>query len=199
MKKTRMSQKELYALLRKRTRKNADAIDAEIEARCLVEATVLACDASGFSRKTHEFGIIQFLSVLLQCYDTLIPIIEKHHGECVYHGADNILAVFQRPGDAVAAAIEMHRWLRRRNENLPESEQFNICVGIHRGKILRLKDGVFGGSVNVAGKVGEDLAGKDEILITHKVAETLPAAYKKEYSRSTQVGGRTYELFKVLY
>lgn len=199
MKKSAMTRKELYTLLRRRTRKTADRVDPSVEARCLQELVILTSDASGFSRKTHEFGIIQFLAVLIQCYDRLIPILKKHRGECVYEGADNILAVFKEPKDAVAAAIEMHRWLKRRNASLPEAEQFNICIGVHRGKVLRLKDGVFGGSVNVAGKIGEDLAAKDEILVTHKITEVLPPSFKKEYSRSTQVGGRTYELYKIRY
>lgn len=199
MKKKPMTQKELYALLRKRTRKNADRMDPGIEARCLEELVILTSDASGFSRRTHEFGIIQFLAVLIQCYDRLIPILEKHRGECVYEGADNILAVFHEPQDAVNAAIAMHRFLKRRNEGLPEAEQFNICVGIHRGKVLRLKDGVYGGSVNVAGKLGEDMAARDEILITHKVADALPGSFKKDYARSTQIGGRTYELYRIAY
>jgi class 3 adenylate cyclase len=132
------------------------------------------------------------------CYDNLVPLVRRH-GTVIAHGADNLLAVFDRPHDAVRAAREMHLWLRRRNQRVSDAEQFSLCIGIHHGKVLRLEDNVYGDPVNVAAKVGEDLAGKDEILVTHKAARLLPASVKKDYSRSAEIGGLTYELYKVRY
>ena len=195
----KMTSKAFFQLLRRRQSDNALAIDRRIEKAGLEEATVLMSDSSGFSRKTHEYGVIQFLAVMTQCYDRLIPLLETRKGTCISNNADNILALFKDPKDAVQAAIDMHRWLARRNEGLPERDQFNICVGIHHGPLVRLSDNVYGGTVNVAAKIGEDLAGKDEILVSHKVAKRLGKSFSVKYNRSTEIGGRTFELHRVHY
>jgi class 3 adenylate cyclase len=194
-----MTTEQFFSLLRRRRRDNAHLIDGRIESGGVRELTVLMSDSSGFSRKTNEYGILQFLAVMTQCYDRLIPLIEKRRGLCLSHNADNILAVFEKPVDAVAAAADMHRWLKRHNEGKDEAEQFNVCIGLHHGKMLRLKDNVFGACVNVAAKLGEDLAAKDEILVTREVADRIRGTYKPRYSRSTELGGRTLEVFTVPY
>lgn len=191
----KLSTKQFFALLRRRNRRNAAAIDRRIEASGLEEWTVLMADASGFTRRTREYGILQFLAVMTQCQEKLMPVIRRHRGICISHGADNILAVFRSPEDAVRGAVAMQRWLRRRNRGLPDRERFNICIGIDVGPVIRLTDNLYGATVNAAAKIGEDLAGKDEILVTRDVAKRVRA--RTSYSRSTELGGRTIELFRV--
>ncbi len=194
-----MTSKAFFDLLRRRRPRNAAAIDARIERDGVTEKTVLMSDSSGFSRKTHDFGILQFLAVMTQCYDKLIPFLKKHRGLCLANNADNILGLFDDPQDAVRAAVDMQRWLIRRNKGLPEKEAFNICIGIHHGELIRLSDNVYGETVNVAAKVGEDLASKDQVLVTDAVKQRLGRGFKTSYTRSTELGGRTYELHRVLY
>lgn len=190
---------EFFSTLRRRTSRNAGKVDTRILERAGCDLAVLMSDSSGFSRKTHEYGIFQFLSVMTRCFDRLIPILEKRGGECLSHVADNILAVFREPGDAVRAAVEMHRWLRRYNGGRPDAEQFNICVGIHYGPVVRLRETVYGGTVNVASKVGEDLAGKDEILVTREVVGRIPKTFRTSYDRSVTLGGKPFEIHRVAW
>lgn len=190
---------EFFELLRRRTRSGAEATDRAIERRSLAELTVMMCDSSGFSRKTHEYGILQFLAVMTRCYDRLIPILERRGGLCLSHNADNILAVFEDTPAAVRAAVDMHRWLKRRNAGLPEPERFNICIGLHHGSLIRLMDNVFGATVNVAARLGEDVAGKDEIVLTARAAERARGACRLEYSKSIEIGGRPFELYQARY
>lgn len=194
-----LTSEQFFYLLRRNGARDVDKISQRIESRCLDELTVLCSDSSGFSRRTQEFGIIQFLTVMTECYDKLIPMLERRRGECLSHNADNLLAVFRSPSDAVAAAVDMNRWLDKRNEGLPESRVFNICVGIHAGKLLRLKDNVFGDTVNVASKLGEDVAGKGDVLISEKVAEQLDRRVKRKPFRTVAVGRKNFKLFRVLY
>ncbi|MBI3289753.1 MAG: hypothetical protein HYZ74_09580, partial [Elusimicrobia bacterium] len=58
----------LFAQLRLRTKRNADELDRAIEARCVRELTILMCDSSGFTRRTHDYGILQFLTVMTRVY-----------------------------------------------------------------------------------------------------------------------------------
>lgn len=191
------SREQFFAILRKRRDATADDVDRELEARCVRELTVMMCDSSGFSRKTHDYGILQFLAVMTRCYDALVPVVSKHGGCTIAHGADNLLAVFPDPVHAADAAVAMQRWLAAYNEGKEDREQFNLCIGLHHGKILRLRDDVYGDKVNVAAKIGEDLASKDEILATGEVARKLPARLKRKYARSVALGGKDFELYQV--
>ncbi len=194
-----MSTRRFFDLLARRSARTAGEVDRAIEKRGLRELTVFACDSSGFSRRTHEFGILQFLSVMTRCYDGLIPLLERRGGICLSHNADNILAVFEDVTPAAQAAVDMNRWLRRRNRRASEAERFHVCIGIHHGPVIRLRDNVFGATVNVAAKIGEDLAGREEILLTGEAVGRLEGRVPVQYLRSTDVGGRIFELHRVEY
>lgn len=198
-KKSRPTAEQLFARLRGRTRANADALDRTIENECVVETTVMMCDSSGFTRRTHEYGILHFLAVMTDVYDRFEPILAKRRGILISRGADNLLAIFDKPSDGVDAAIEMQRLLAKFNAGKPDRDQFQLCMGFHFGSILRVADGIFGDKVNIASKIGEDLAAADEILVTGEVAKRLPARIKRAYARSVELGGKTFELHRVKY
>ncbi len=190
---------QLFDRLRARTKANADALDRDIENQCVREVTVMMCDSSGFTRRTHEYGILHFLAVMTDVYDRVEPIVAKHRGTVISRGADNLLAVFDAPTHGVDAAIAMQRMLVKFNAGKTDRDQFQLCMGFHHGKILRLKDGIFGGKVNIASKIGEDLASAEEILVTGEVAKKLPPRIKRSYARSVELGGKNFELHRVKY
>ena len=195
----RPTTEQLFQRLRRRTKANADAMDREIEDQCVHETTVMMCDSSGFTRRTHDYGILHFLAVMTQVYDRIERILARHRGTLISRGADNLLAIFDDPVKGVDAAIAMQRLLARLNEGKSDRDQFQLCMGFHHGKILRVKDGIFGDKVNIASKIGEDLASADEILVTGEVAKRLPARIKRAYARSVALGGKTFELHRVKY
>ncbi|MBI2789006.1 MAG: adenylate/guanylate cyclase domain-containing protein [Elusimicrobia bacterium] len=198
-KRPRPTAEQLFERLRGRTQANADTMDREIEDECVQETTVMMCDSSGFTRRTHEYGILHFLAVMTEVYDLVEPIVEKHGGDVISRGADNLLATFDDPVKGVDAAIKMQRLLEKFNEGKKDRDQFQLCMGFHSGKILRVADGIFGDKVNIAAKIGEDLAAADEILVTGDVAKRLPKRIKRAYSRSVDLGGKTFELHRVKY
>lgn len=194
-----LGSRRFFDLIRRRAKDGPQAIDALIMKRSFQEVSIMMCDSSGFSRKTNEHGILQFLSVMTACYDSLIPLLEKRGGLCLSHNADNILAIFADSSTAARAAIDMQKWLKRRNKGLKDADAFNICIGIHHGPVVRLRENIFGATVNVAAKLGEDLAGRDEILLTSQAAASLDGGVKCGYFRTAEIGGRTFELHKVRY
>ena len=195
----RPTAEQLFERLRRRTRTNADVLDREIENECVHETTVMMCDSSGFTRRTHDYGILHFLAAMTAAYDRVEPILAKHRGVLISRGADNLLAIFDSPADGVDAAIAMQRLLAEFNAGKSDRDQFQLCMGFHFGKILRVADGIFGDKVNIAAKIGEDLAAADEILVTGDVAKRLPARIKRSYARSVDLGGKTFELHRVKY
>ena len=198
-KQKRLTSDAFFDVLRTRTTRNAGRVDKEIEERSLDDVTVMMVDSSGFSRKTHAYGVIQFLAVMTHCYDRIIPRLEARGGICLSRNADNIFALFEKPADAVRAAIDMQQWLQKRNLGKPDQEQYSVCIGINSGTVVRLADNVYGDMVNIAAKLGEDLAAKDQILVTKAVAEQVGKTYDIRYDRTVEVGSQMIELHEVQY
>jgi adenylate cyclase len=195
----RYTSEQFFDVLRKRTTRNAGKIDKEIEERSLDDVTVMMVDSSGFTRKTHAYGILQFLAVMTHCYDKIIPRLEARGGITLSRNADNIFALFEKPEDAVRAAIDMQQWLLKRNIGKPDAEQYSVCIGINSGTVVRLADNVYGDMVNIAAKLGEDVAAKDQILVTGVVAEQVGKRFDTRYDRTIEVGKEVVALHEVQY
>lgn len=194
-----LDSREFFKLLQRRTRRTAVQIDRLIRERSEREVTIFVSDSSGFTRKTHQYGITHFLSVMTQNYRRLSPIFRRHGGSLLAQNADNMLAVFPDPTCALRVSVEIQQRLRRFNAGKKDADQFHICIGIESGPALVLKDNMYGACVNVASKVGEDLAGKGEILVTGGVAQQVKRRFRFAYSRSAEIGGRPFELYRVSY
>jgi class 3 adenylate cyclase len=195
----RLDTREFFSLLRRRTSRNAERIDRLLRDRAEREVTVFISDSSGFTRKTHDYGIAKFLAVMTQHYQRLLPVFRKHRGVVLNTQADNLLAIFDDPADALRASVEIQKRLRRSNVGKKDEDQFHLCIGIESGRALLLKDGVYGACVNVASKLGEDLADKGEILVTGGIARQVKRRFRCSYARSAEIGGRPFELYRVSY
>lgn len=188
--------RRFFDLVRQRPARG-ERFDAEIASRFERELTIFAADSSGFSRKTFEHGVVRFLASLSRAYEGVVPIIERHDGVVTTRNADNLLAVFRDPASAVDAAGEVHRWLRRRNSRLAAPDRLELCIGIHHGPVLRLRDDVYGAAVNVCAKIGEDVAKAGETLVTDEVVALTPGRRYKSAGRA-KIGGRSVRLHRTL-
>lgn len=192
-----MTKDELFRRLLARTRDNASQIDREITAALETTGAVLVCDSSGFTSTTRHRGILHFLSLLIQSYELSIPLVATHRGTLIKNEADNLIAIFERPEDAIRCAIAMQDAHRRRNAAVEEDERFHVCMGIDYGRYLRLVDDVFGDTVNLAYKLGEDLAGRGEILVTEPVVRAVGDAFHAVALGTSDVGHVPLAVYRV--
>ena len=199
MKNRLLDSREFFRLLQGRSARNAERIDRVLRDRAERDVTIFMSDSSGFTRKTHEYGIAQFLAVMTQHHRRLFPVFRKHRGEVLSTAADNLLAIFEDPADALKASIEIQKRLRRSNVGKRDEDQFHLCIGIECGRAIVLKDNAYGACVNVASKLGEDLAGKGKILVTGSVASRVKRRFRCAYDRTAEIGGRPFELYRVRY
>jgi class 3 adenylate cyclase len=189
---------ELFRRLLQRTSENAAAVDREITAGLEVTGAVLVCDSAGFTATTRRHGILHFLSLLMESYALSIPLVATHHGTLIKNDADNLIAVFDRPEDAVRCATAMQDAHQRRNAAANHAdEHFHVCMGIDYGRFLRLTDDVFGDAVNLAYKLGEDLAERGEILVTEGVVRTAGGAFHFAPLGSRDVGHVALPVYRV--
>jgi class 3 adenylate cyclase len=194
-----LDSREFFRILHGRTRRTAERIDRLLRDRAERNVTIFVSDTSGFTRKTHQYGISQFLSVMTQNYRKLVPVFRRHRGALLAQTADNMLAVFSDPESALRASVEIQKRLRRFNAGKKDADQFHLCIGIESGPAFVLQDNVYGACVNVASKLGEDLAGKGEILVTGGVARQVKPKFRCAYDRTAEIGGRPFELYRVSY
>ena len=155
---------------------NADvaAIDRRIWDLFGEEWAVMFTDLVGFSRQVAKFGIVHFLQVILEKKRLLLPIVEQHDGILIKVEADSFLVLFKTPVQALACAIAMQRSAQALSARRTAEEQMILCCGIGYGKLLKIgDDDVFGHEVNIASKLGEDIAKGREILVTRACHDAI--------------------------
>ena len=200
-----MNRDEFFQTLLTRNSSNFRGFDQSLESRLGAQGTVLVCDSSGFTRITRARGILHFLSLLAQSYQLSHPIVARHGGVLIKSEADNLIARFDDPVAAVRCAMAIQRAHQERNSSLPEDEHFHLAIGLDYGSYLLLEDDAFGDAVNIAYKVGEDLASADEILVTDRWVNQVGQAtlasdgIRWEKAGDHDAGQVPVSLFRVLW
>jgi adenylate cyclase len=147
---------------------------AEIDRRFRRRVAIMVLDTSGFSRAVRAVGIVHFLALLERMERLVTPLVEKAGGRVLRREADDLYAIFDEPGSAVGCATEILRELNAVNEVLPEDEEIYLTMGIGYGDVLLVgTDDLFGDEMNLASKLGEDLAQRGEVLLTPGAYEAL--------------------------
>ncbi len=151
-------------------------IDAEIERVFAQIHAIFVLDMCGFSRLTMRYGIAHFLAMIHRLQTIVRPLIKEHAGTVVKTDADNVFAVFPDVPEALAAAVSIQAALQRVDETLPEDWDLYACVGIGYGSVLMIEnEDMFGAEMNLASKLGEDVAGPSQILLTEAAHQRAPA------------------------
>jgi adenylate cyclase len=151
-----------------------DELEARIDEDFTAERAVLVLDMSGFSRTTQARGIVEFLLMIRQLRLIAEPLVWKHRGTIVKSEADNLFCLFGAVADALAAGREIIAGLNAANLALPEGRELYVSIGIGYGRVLLIgEEDLMGNEVNLASKLGEDVAGYGEILLTEAARDEL--------------------------
>jgi class 3 adenylate cyclase len=144
-----------------------EALEAELWGRFGSEKTVLILDMAGFTTKVQKYGLLFFLRKIRYMQKIVAPLLERHNGQLVKFEADNAYAVFQHSMDAVHCALAIHETFQYLANGLPDVDDVVVSIGIARGRILWIPGhDFFGDAVNLASKLGEDLAGHRETYVS---------------------------------
>lgn len=154
-----------------------ERIVAEIDQRFRCSVAILVIDSCGFSRTVRSAGIIHFLALLERLERLIVPIITATGGRLLRREADNIFAVFPDAAAAITAAAAIIRDVNVANGPLPAGDEIYVSAGVGYGDMLAVgADDLFGDQMNVACKLGEDLAQQSEILLTRSAYAALEDA-----------------------
>ncbi|WP_204137575.1 adenylate/guanylate cyclase domain-containing protein [Halomicronema sp. CCY15110] len=170
----------LTQLLRQRRSQPARqaAVDAEIRDRFLTTCAIVVVDMADFSRLTHAEGIIATLQQIQAMRDLSVPLIQNRGGRMLKVEADNLYISFDHAEAALRAMQELRAHL--------QVADIDISVGIGYGEVLRVGDrNLYGHEMNLASKLGEDLAKDNAILLTESAYRAL-STDQRQFTRVTQ-------------
>ncbi|MDB4973429.1 MAG: putative adenylate/guanylate cyclase [Myxococcaceae bacterium] len=183
--------KQLERLLDRRNEhpEQLSAIDAQISARFERECAILVLDMCGFSRLTIRHGIIHYLAMIRRMQRTVVPLVVAGGGRVVKTEADNVFATFERVPHALKTARAIHAELAQKNAVLPTDWDVHVGIGIGYGKLLMIgADDVYGSEMNLASKLGEDLAQAGEILLTEAAFAKVGASKRSFEAKHARMG-----------
>ncbi len=128
-------------------------------------------DMKSFSKMTEEDGSIVTAKAIQQHRDLLLPLIESHGGHGKSTGGDGLVAAFEQPAEALAAAVEMQRALQHHNESHPGGREMSVRIGVAQGEVVLDKGGrpFIGAALNTAARV-MNLADGGQAFTTEDVA-----------------------------
>jgi adenylate cyclase len=164
-----------------------EQVEREIWERWGRSCAVLVSDMARFSRITRDHGVLHFLTMIHRMVQACQPAIAGHGGHLVKGVADNLFVTFPTVQQAVDGALAMFDATRAEGRSRSDAEQIWLGVGIAYGAILDV-DGreIFGDAVNIASKLGEDVATENDVLVSADAARdvTAPRGFRFEARRA---------------
>jgi adenylate cyclase len=145
------------------------ALEEEVWRDFGVKMAILALDMSQFSVSVRRSGIVAYLQLIRRMRLLTAPLVAAAGGSVIKYEADNMMAMFPDVPQAVGAAIAIDREFAR-------DGRITAGIGIDFGDFLRIPEhDCFGDPVNIAYKLGEDVAQPGEILLSAAARERLGA------------------------
>ena len=108
---------------------------------------------------------------ILHAQTVCVPVFHEHGATLVRAFADDLVALFDEPGQALDAAFEIHRRVALFNHSSHAPDKpAQACIGIGFGDVYAIGPNLaMGDEMNRASRLGEDTARGNETLITSNV------------------------------
>ena len=152
---------------------------------------ILIADQAGFTRTMMSDGPQVALEAIWTIRRLVLPVIAAHGGEAYKVEADNVYGFFASVDTALAAALAIHEMLDE--ESTRRKHDLRVGIGIGYGELLYLpsEDDYYGLEVNLASKLGEDVACGGETLVSAQAvaAATAAAPGSRGRKRSVRMSG----------
>ena len=148
--------------------------------RALFEpAAVVYTDTADFTRRVRRHGILHFLMAFSAALPGLARAARRAGGVLVKVEADSLLLRFPDATRACRGVVEMEGALGAHSRRRPADERLRFSYGVGFGDVIVLEADLFGLEVNLASKLGEDVARPGQVLLTPAAAAALDAATRR--------------------
>ncbi len=150
----------------------------------ITSLTFLFTDLKGSTALYERVGDLVAYDLVRQHFHILYEVVAAEAGAVVKTIGDAVMATFQSPDRALAAALRMREEMTRINAER-HNEDLLLKIGIHEGPCLAVtlnnSQDYFGQTVNMAARV-QGLASSRAIFVTKSVVEDEKAAQILETS-----------------
>ncbi|NUT49057.1 MAG: adenylate/guanylate cyclase domain-containing protein [Saccharothrix sp.] len=135
---------------------------------------VLVLDGTGFTTTALTAGEVAAFVRIMTVQRLVEPVLRAHGATLVRAFADDLVALFDAPEHALAAAFEAHRRVAAHNAEHAVVPPLGCCAGIGWGDVFAIgPNDAMGDQMNLASKLGEDVAVDGETLLTESAYEAL--------------------------
>ena len=135
------------------------------------DVTVIFTNLQGSTALYERIGDLKALSLVQQHFERLLHATIVNNGAVIKTIGDAVMAAFEKPTDAVRAAIAMWEETERFNE-FRQKKDIVLKVGIHRGPSIAVtfneRLDYFGRTVNIAARI-QNHADGNEICMSENV------------------------------
>ena len=151
--------------------------EAEFDDKYLSEKAILVLDLTGFTETAMRQGAVHSFVRVLDAHKLCLPVLSDQRADFVRVFADDIVALFPEPDQALDAALEIHR---RTNSNAWQKDSSiqhaHCCIGLGFGPVYSIGPNLaMGDEMNRASKLGEDIARGGETLVSEGAYQALRA------------------------
>ncbi|MFT3926291.1 MAG: adenylate/guanylate cyclase domain-containing protein [Myxococcales bacterium] len=172
-------------------------IDQQIRERFEQTHALLVLDMCGFSRLTVKYGIIHYLAMIQRMQRVVLPLVTKAGGRVLKTEADNVFAVFPDVPQALGVALAATDELEQSNLVMPRDWDVHVSVGIGYGPLLMVGEhDAFGSEMNLASKLGEDMAKAEQVLLTEAAWARMGAKKRAFVSRMARISGMRFPYYE---
>jgi class 3 adenylate cyclase len=168
--------RRLLSYLRRRAKgkpKDRPTMDCKTFPALFRKRAVVFTDTADFTIRTARDGILHFLMVFEDVAREAAKIVRRTKGDLLKVEADSFLIRYDDVNAACRGVTELEGAIQRFNQTRPDNEQVHFSYGIGYGDVLDLDEDMFGLEVNLASKLGEDLAEPGEALLTPAAAAAV--------------------------
>ena len=152
----------------------------ELERRYGTTRAILVVDFNAMRARTDAFGIVYALATIRAAFDAYRPAVLENSGEEIKTVADTLFASFDTPAAAMAAALDGHARMGVFNTGRIGDIRAGVPgapihprTGLGFGNVLLMPGNIYGGEVNRAFVLGEDVGRDGEILASEGFAAAL--------------------------
>jgi class 3 adenylate cyclase len=140
---------------------------------------IVFTDTADFTIRSVRYGLPHFMMSFLQAAKAAAAVVAKGEGELVKLEGDSLMLRYPSVPAACRGVDAIEALLRRFNRGRREDELVRFSYGIGWGALLDIEHDLFGLEVNLASKLGEDLARPGEVLLTPAAAAALDRRWSR--------------------
>jgi class 3 adenylate cyclase len=138
------------------------------------EIVMLQSDLSGFTRLTKKYGILHFMTLILNCRKVFNKHFQKYNGQLLKYDGDNIVCKFTNSTDAIQYGVQVSKDIDAYNDGKEKDHQIRVKIGMGKGLVLISEDGdIAGDGWEDCCMLSEGLAEVGEILVSEAIKQDL--------------------------